>query len=347
MPTALIAGGLGVTGRALVEYLEREPDWDVIALSRRTPDFPTTARFVSVDLADRAATQATLGQFSEVTHVFYCALAANPDVTAEIPPNIAMIENLLDAVEPVADLRHVQLMEGNKWYGSFLGRFRTPAKETDPRPIVRQLYHAQQDWLEERRAGKAWTWSALRPHGVWGLSVGGAMNLLTSVALYATVSKHLGLPLCWPGSQGFYDRLYNIIDVELLAKAMLWCATTPAAADNAFNINNGDFFRWHQVWPRIAGFFEMEVGPVRTISQAALMADKEPLWAEIVAQHGLRPYTLADLTNFAYADRAMSPDYDQMASMTKIRQAGWTEAWDTEETITRQLERLRRDRIIP
>jgi nucleoside-diphosphate-sugar epimerase len=155
MPTALIAGGLGVTGRALVEYLEREPDWDVIALSRRTPDFPTTARFVSVDLADRAATQATLGQFSEVTHVFYCALAANPDVTAEIPPNIAMIENLLDAVEPVADLRHVQLMEGNKWYGSFLGRFRTPAKETDPRPIVRQLYHAQQDWLEERRARTA------------------------------------------------------------------------------------------------------------------------------------------------------------------------------------------------
>lgn len=346
MPTALIAGGLGVTGRALVEYLDGESGWEVIALSRRAPDFPTKANFVSVDLSDTAATKAALGGLTQVTHVFYCALSARPDVTAEIPPNIAMLANLMDALEPVAALEHVQLMEGNKWYGSFLGKFKTPAKETDPRPIVRQLYHAQQDWLEARRAG-TWSWSALRPHGVWGLSVGGAMNLLTSVALYATISRQLGLPLCWPGSQGSYDRLYNIIDVTLLAKAMLWCATTPAAADNAFNINNGDFFRWHQVWPRIAGFFDMEVGPVRTISQAALMADKEPLWAEIVAQHGLKPYRIADLTSFAYADRAMSPDYDQMASLTKIRQAGWTEAWDTEETITLQLVRLRRDRIIP
>ena len=75
------------------------------------------------------------------------------------------------------------------------------------------------------------------------------------------------------------------------------------------------------------------------------MADKEPLWADIVAQHGLRPYRMADLTNWAYADRAMSATWDQMASMTKIRQAGWTESWDTEETITRQLERLRRQRV--
>lgn len=347
MPTALIAGGLGVTGRALVEHLDNDPDWDVVALSRRSPDFETSAKFVSVDLSDAAETKAKLGNLRRVTHIFYCALSARADVTEEIAPNIAMLANLMDAVEPVADLRHVQLMEGNKWYGSFLGPFKTPAKEDDPRPIVRQLYHAQQDWLVERRAGKDWSWSALRPHGVWGLSIGGAMNLLTSVALYATISKHLGLPLCWPGSQGFYDRLYNIIDVSLLAQAMQWCATTPAAADNAFNINNGDFFRWHQVWPRIADFFDMAVGPVRTIPQAVLMADKEPLWAEIVAQHGLRPYRMSDLTNWAYADRAMSATWDQMASMTKIRQAGWTESWDTEETITRQLERLRRDRIIP
>lgn len=347
MPTALIAGGLGVTGRALVEYLDNDADWDVVALSRRAPDFPTKARFVSVDLSDAAATRAALNGLAGVTHIFYCALSARPDVTEEIAPNIAMLANLMDAIEPVAALEHVQLMEGNKWYGSFLGRFKTPAKETDARPIVHQLYHAQQDWLEERRAGKAWTWSALRPHGVWGLSVGGAMNLLTSVALYATISKRLGVPLCWPGSQGFYDRLYNIIDVTLLAKAMLWAATDQRAADNAFNINNGDFFRWHQVWPRIATFFDMDVGPVRTISQAALMADKEPLWAEIVAAHDLKPYRMADLTNWAYADRAMAPDYDQMASLTKARQHGWTEAWDTEETITLQLERLRRDRIIP
>ena len=40
---ALVVGGLG--------GLE---DWEVVALSRRSPDFETGARFVSVDLLDRA-----------------------------------------------------------------------------------------------------------------------------------------------------------------------------------------------------------------------------------------------------------------------------------------------------
>ena len=50
MAVALIAGALGVVGRALVEHLENDPKWDVIGLSRRSPDFETSAKFISVDL---------------------------------------------------------------------------------------------------------------------------------------------------------------------------------------------------------------------------------------------------------------------------------------------------------
>ena len=50
MATALIAGALGVVGRALVEHLENDPECDVIGLSRRSPDFETSANFISVDL---------------------------------------------------------------------------------------------------------------------------------------------------------------------------------------------------------------------------------------------------------------------------------------------------------
>jgi nucleoside-diphosphate-sugar epimerase len=49
---ALVIGGLGVIGRRLVsEFCDL--DWDVVALSRRSPDFPTRATFIAVDLLDR------------------------------------------------------------------------------------------------------------------------------------------------------------------------------------------------------------------------------------------------------------------------------------------------------
>lgn len=345
--TALIAGGLGVTGRALVEHLSDDPDWSVIALSRRAPDFPTNARFLSVDLLDREDAARVLGGLSQVTHVFFTAYAPHPDVAAEIPLNVGMLANLMDALEPVADLQHVQLMHGAKWYGTFLGKYRTPAREDDPRPPVAHFYHAQQDWLEARQTGKGWTWSTLRPHGVWGFSVGSAMNLLTGIACYAAIAKAEGGPLCWPGHPGFYERLYQMIDVDLLARAMVWTATNPDAANNAFNITNGDLFRWAHVWPRIADFFEMETGDPAPVKISEAMAGKGPLWDRLVADHGLKPYRLADIVNWGYLDMALNNDMDQVSSLTKIVSTGWTDLWDTQKTITRQLQRLRDDRVIP
>ena len=297
---------------------------------------------------DAASCAEIAGDLAAVTHVFFCAYAPRASVAEEIAPNVAMLANLMDALEPAANgLERVQLMHGAKWYGSYLGPYRTPAKEDDPRPVVENFYHAQQDWIVARQAGKRWTWSALRPHGIWGFSIGGRMNLMTGIVLYAAISQHLGLPLRWPGTQGFYDCLYNIIDTGVLAEAMAWAATDPAAANEAFNINNGDVFRWHQVWPRIAAFFDMEVGPVQTVPLLSVMADKEPVWAEIVAQHNLQPFTLAELTNWDYLDMALGNAYDQMSSIIKARQAGWHKTLDTEATITRQMQRLRDARIIP
>ena len=346
--TALIVGALGVTGRALVAYLEDKPDWDIVALSRRAPDFPTRAAFVSVDLTDAADCRAKLAEHTDITHVFYTAYSQQASVSAEIPVNVGMLANLMDAVEQTASLRHVQLMHGAKWYGTYLGSYKTPAREDDPRPLPVNFYHAQQDWLVERHgAQSAWSWSALRPHGVWGFSTGSAMNLMTGIACYAAISNELGLPLRWPGSAGFYDRLYQFIDVDLLAEAMVWAATTPGAANEAFNITNGDLFRWRQLWPRIAEFFEMAFADPQPIPIAATMADKGALWDQMVAEHGLKPYPLDDIVNWAYLDMALNNDIDQMSSLTKIFKAGWTNVWDSEATITRQLQKLRDRKIIP
>ena len=346
--TALIVGALGVTGRALLEGLEDMLDWDIAAVSRRAPDFPTRARFISADLTNAEDCKAKLGGLSEITHIFYTAYSQQRSVPAEIPVNLGMLANMLDAIEPVAThLQHVQLMLGAKWYGTYLGSYKTPAREDDPRPLPQNFYHAQQDWLEARQAGKPWSWSALRPHGVWGFSTGSAMNLLTGIACYGAISKELGLPLRWPGNTGFFGRLYQFIDVDLLARAMMWTATTPAAANNAFNITNGDLFRWHDVWPRIGEFFNMPLADPQPIEISAQMDDKSALWDSMVERYGLKPYALEQIVNWRYLDMALNNDIDQMSSLTKIFQAGWTEVWDSEATITRQLQKLRDNKIIP
>jgi len=41
-----------------------------------------------------------------------------------------------------------------------------------------------------------------------------------------------------------WDSLTDMTDARQLAKQQLWAATTPAAANQAFNVINGDVFRW-------------------------------------------------------------------------------------------------------
>ena len=45
--TVLIAGALGLVGRAALEHFEAQEGWDIVAMARRAPDFPTGARFLS------------------------------------------------------------------------------------------------------------------------------------------------------------------------------------------------------------------------------------------------------------------------------------------------------------
>ena len=100
--TALVPGALGITGRAIVEHLEGDPVWDVIGLSRRPPNFPTDATFLSIDLRDPTDCAAKADDLAAATHVFFCAYAPQASVAAEVAPNVAMLANLLDTLEPAA-----------------------------------------------------------------------------------------------------------------------------------------------------------------------------------------------------------------------------------------------------
>src|SRR5579862_8784553 len=99
----LIVGALGAVGRCALEHFETLADWQIVGVSRRTPDFPTRAQWVPVDLRDRADCAAKLGALKDATHMAYTAVWEKPDVTRgwsemeHVRVNLAMLQN---AVEP-------------------------------------------------------------------------------------------------------------------------------------------------------------------------------------------------------------------------------------------------------
>jgi PRISE-like Rossmann-fold domain len=114
------------------------------------------------------------------------------------------------------------------------------------------FYYDQQDLVAARQRGKTWTWSTARPHAICGFAIGNPMNLVMVLAVYATISKALGIPLRHPGTQENYHALYQCTDTALLSRALVWMATDSRCANEPFNITNGDLIRWENLWLKIA-----------------------------------------------------------------------------------------------
>lgn len=344
---ALVVGGRGVIGRTLVQELTRTPGWTVTAVSRQPAGFETTARFISVDLLDAAAAKSAFAGLTDVTHVFYAGLHGGL-ASENVEGNLTLLVNAVDAIEPVAKgLRHISLQQGGKYYGRHLGPYVTPAKENHARHLPPNFYYDQQDFLATRQQATTWTWSALRPELVCGPARGVPLNLMLLIGVYASISKAFGLPLRFPGTQKAFETLGQVTDAGLLARATVWAATSSSAENQPFNITNGDSFRWCNVWPHLAAFFDMPWAPPQRISLATFMADKAPVWDRLLAEHGLQPMPFSEVGDWSFADWAFATDWDYLMSDVRRIQAGFTEVVDSEEMFLRLLESFRRDRVIP
>ena len=345
---AVVVGARGVIGGNLIDHLEATGEWDVVGLSRRGGPGTDRVRHIAVDLLDERDAADKLGELRDVTHIFYAAYQDRPSWAELVAPNVAMLVNTVNALEPVAAaLEHVSLMQGYKVYGAHLGPFKTPARESDPPHMPPEFNVDQQHFLEDRQRGKRWTWSAIRPSVVCGFALGNPMNLALVIAVYATMSKELGVPLRFPGKPGAYTSLIEMTDAGLLAEATVWAATTPECANQAFNINNGDLFRWDEMLPKIANFFELDVAPPLPMSMEVVMADKEPVWNDLVAKHGLEPTPYSDVSSWAFGDFVFGWDYDVIADGSKARRLGFHRHVETERMFLDIFRDLRARKIIP
>jgi nucleoside-diphosphate-sugar epimerase len=349
---AVVVGALGVVGRYIVEKLIKERDWQVVGLSRRKePDGPSY-RHLAVDLLDVEDTKRKLAELTEVTHVFYAAFQAPAgnasNFAANIGPNRDMLVNSVTAIDSVASqLKRVVLVTGTKYYGVHLGPLKTPMRETDPRHTPPNYYFDQIDWLTAYQRGRKWDWVELRPQTLCGFAPGSPMSIITATAVYAAISKELGWPLRFPGKPGAYDTIYQVTESTHFAKAALWAAMEARCANQAFNITNGDYFRWRNVWPKIAAVFEMPISDPQTICLTQQMAEKRSLWNKMVDKYDLRRTPYEDLVAWPFADYVFGADWDIMSDVTKSRLYGFHDVVDSEAMFVRLLSRFREERIVP
>jgi len=350
MKSAIVVGAQGVIGRYIVEKLASLPDWQVTGLSRRRGEDGPRQRHVPVDLLNSADTGRKLQDLTNATHVFYAAFQAGSGPAADYAKNIAanrdMLVNSVSAIEGAAPgLQRVVLVTGTKYYGSHLGPFKTPAREDDPRHAGANYYFDQIDWLTGFQKGKRWNWTELRPQTLCGFAPGTAMSIVPVIAVYAAIMKELGRPLAFPGTA--WTSLYQVTESSHLANAALWAATEPRCANQAYNITNGDYFRWRDLWPKIAAVFGMPATDPEPLALAGFMADKAPLWDAMVKKHNLKPYSFGDVVAWPFGDYVFNCNWDVMTNVTKSRQHGFHEVVDSEEMFVRLLERFRDERIVP
>lgn len=343
---ALVAGATGIVGSQLVKTL-RQQDWQVIGLTRQPATATHDIPFIHVDLLDAQQSAQALAPLNQVTHIFYSAWLNAASWREMVEPNVSMLRNLVVNIDNIAPLRSVSLMQGYKVYGAHLGPFKTPARESDPGVAGAEFNIEQLRWLSDFQRGKSWHWHALRP-GVVGSAVpGNAMNLALSIALYASLCKSQGLPLRFPGSSHTWHSMVDHTDAGLLAQATLWAANAPGAQNQAFNVNNGDIWRWSELWPAIARWFELESAPAVNLSFHQLFQDYRALWQTIAKEHQLIEPDILQLNDGQFADFVFGWDYDMFGDGSKIRRAGFNGYQATDEMFFALFAQLRAARIIP
>ena len=98
--TALVVGATGVVGTKLVQELQAQGDWEIIGLSRRAGTDSARTHYISVDLLDAEDTRGKLKDLREVTHIFFKGFIERPSWAEMVGPNLALLVNVVDVIEP-------------------------------------------------------------------------------------------------------------------------------------------------------------------------------------------------------------------------------------------------------
>lgn len=358
--TVLIAGASGLVGNATLEQLLNE-GWNVIAVSRRIPkvDSPRPFRHISCDLTDKESCKKAFGSLSNVDYVIYAALSEKHDALLEgwydpkqMEINYNMLVNLIEPLCEASKVTHVNIVHGTKAYGVHLPGYKAPipARETQPRIPHETFYFMQEDYITKKSAEKGFTYTFLRPPGIFGSSYGTAMSIVPVIGAYAAICKELGEPFSFPGG---VSTVLQLVDVRLVAKVLVWALEEPNAANKTFNVMNGDVCEWRSMWPAIAKTLGVEVGDDKPCELKVFMPAHADIWDKVVEKYQLQKISMQDLLGEShhFADIMFGYGADKPSNNFitnyELHKAGFHDFVDTESALCEALQKLIDRKILP
>ncbi|XP_004299763.1 PREDICTED: 3-oxo-Delta(4,5)-steroid 5-beta-reductase-like [Fragaria vesca subsp. vesca] len=361
----LVIGVTGIVGNSLAEILPLSDTpggpWKVYGVARRprpnwNADHPV--EYIQCDVSDADDAKGKLSPLTDVTHIFYVTWTNRSTEAENCEANAAMLRNVLGSVIPNApNLKHICLQTGAKHYiGSFesWGKIQphdSPFTEDLPRLDVPNFYYTQEDLLfEEVEKREELTWSVHRPDTIFGFSPYSMMNIVGSLCVYAAICKHEGVLLRFPGTKAAWNCLSTASDADLIAEQHIWAAVDPYARNEAFNINNGDVFKWKQFWKVLAENFGIEEfgfeeeGEV--VGLQKLMEGKSGVWEEIVKENQLVPTKLEEVGVWWFVDAVLSGE-SMFGCMNKSKEHGFVGFRNSRNSLVTWIDKMKAYKIVP
>lgn len=352
--SALVVGATGMAGGALCEQLIRD-GWTVYGLSLRPSERKGVVP-ITADLTAPASISVALANLNP-SHIFITAWIRMKSEAENIRVNGGMVRDLLASVPNPSAVKHVALVTGLKHYvGPFeaygTGAARdTPFHEDEPRLDVPNFYYAQEDELWKASETHQFTWSVHRAHTMLGFVVGNLMNMGLTLAVQAALCRERGTAFRFPGNDVQWNAVTDMTEVGILARQMIWAATTPEAANLAFNTANGDLFRWRWMWPRLAELLGVE--PAGYADQPETLTanfdndDSARDWRSLSAKHDLRVPDVTRLASWWHTDSDLNLPIEAFTDLTRSKRLGFLDHVVTVDAFGELFDRLRSEKIIP
>ncbi|KAK7742400.1 hypothetical protein SLS53_004546 [Cytospora paraplurivora] len=352
---AFVTGVNGITGNAIVEHLIRQPasEWSKIVITtRRIPDWPLwqdpRIRFIGLDFLKpvEELVEKLRPVAFDVTHAFYASYVHSVDFAKLKEANVPMFKNFLLAIDQSSkSLQRVVHHTGGKHYGVHLGPVEVPLHEGMQRyeDHGENFYYPQEDFLFELSSKRN------------GMSFG------LTVALYFLICKEAGVVPQFPGNKFFYNAVDDQSYAPSIADMSVWASTHEHTKNEAFSHNNGDYIVWKHFWPKLAGYFGLEVPEIpdsawkaegdshKLSSQINMMEwskDKRAIWERLVAKHGGNPKAF-DWGTWDIMDWGLGEGWYAFASVNKARKFGWTRHDDTYDTFVQTFRSFENAGVLP
>lgn len=191
------------------------------------------------------------------------------------------------------------------------------------------------------------------------------------------MTKELGDTPIFNGTSIKYHSAEALSSSAMNAYFAEWCALTPAASNQAFNITNGDVSVWARLFPTLCKDFSLSPPAAAQFSEQPLRPFKaqfptrrpidggEPAslelrnsyaswakeertidaWKRLAKREGLHEDAF-ERASWEYVDRNMAIGYGKLEAMGKARRLGWLGYVDSTENFLEVLEEARSMRIL-